>query len=489
MRRSQQMNAGELIKQANQLKRSGKLDEAIALYRQVIEINPNFAWVYYNLGDIFVKQENLDEAVIYYRQGLEIAPSSPWFLYSLGNVLWATGDLEAATQYLEKAIDIKPGFYKFHQSLGEVLTQQGKFDEALVSYHKAINLNPQIANSYLGCCVGYIYKGELSRAHKYIERVLKLSPRIPKGNFYHEFLKTIDKLAIQAKSGVEKDVLNVVEAKENFRNGICSSNRARKILELVEDYLSQVRDQNDLKSIGFHRTHRCLSEMILPGGDYLDILKKLHFLLKPNTYVEIGIESGRSFRIAHPPTISIGIDPQPKLRKTPSSAKVFTLTSNEFFQQHNLLQELNNNTVDLAFIDGLHLFEQSLQDFINLEKYSSKKTIICFHDTLPLDRVTSNRDFSTMFWSGDVWKVVPILKQYRPDLEILTVPTKPTGLTIVTNLNADSVILSDHYDAIVNEYMNKEWVDDYDLRYAMLSVFSNNWNSIKARLKEVGLTQ
>lgn len=38
------MSAGDPIKKANQLKRQGKLDEAIALYHQVIEINSNFAW-------------------------------------------------------------------------------------------------------------------------------------------------------------------------------------------------------------------------------------------------------------------------------------------------------------------------------------------------------------------------------------------------------------------------------------------------------------
>ncbi|MDY7005641.1 MAG: tetratricopeptide repeat protein [Cyanobacteriota bacterium] len=55
------MSAGQLLKQANQLKRVGRLDEAIALYHQVIEINPNFAWAYHNLGNAFVKQGHLDE--------------------------------------------------------------------------------------------------------------------------------------------------------------------------------------------------------------------------------------------------------------------------------------------------------------------------------------------------------------------------------------------------------------------------------------------
>ncbi|WP_434222638.1 tetratricopeptide repeat protein [Limnospira platensis CENA597] len=72
------MSAGELLKQANRLKRVGKLDEAIRLYHQVIEINPHFAWAYHSLGDALVKQGNLEEAVTCYSEGLKINPNSAW---------------------------------------------------------------------------------------------------------------------------------------------------------------------------------------------------------------------------------------------------------------------------------------------------------------------------------------------------------------------------------------------------------------------------
>ncbi len=41
------MTTGDLIIQGNKLKREGKLDEAIALYIQAIELNPGFAFTYY----------------------------------------------------------------------------------------------------------------------------------------------------------------------------------------------------------------------------------------------------------------------------------------------------------------------------------------------------------------------------------------------------------------------------------------------------------
>jgi Flp pilus assembly protein TadD len=140
-----QTSAGELLKKANRLKRENQLDEAIALYHQVIEINPNFAWAYHNLGDAFVKRGNLNEAIVYYRQGLEIIPNSPSFNYSLGSVYWKTGDLEAATQYLEKVIDLQPDFGKSYQLLGQTLTQKGEFERATIAYSKVAQLNPGLS--------------------------------------------------------------------------------------------------------------------------------------------------------------------------------------------------------------------------------------------------------------------------------------------------------------------------------------------------------
>lgn len=57
------MSAGQLLKQANQLKRAGRLHKTlaepsgsyIAPYHQAIEINPDFASTHYNLGYAFVK--------------------------------------------------------------------------------------------------------------------------------------------------------------------------------------------------------------------------------------------------------------------------------------------------------------------------------------------------------------------------------------------------------------------------------------------------
>lgn len=83
------MSAGQLLRQANQLKRGGKLEEAITLYHQVIEITPNFAWTYYELGDALAKNSQHDEATIAYKRATDInkKQNSVYFSYTLEKLL------------------------------------------------------------------------------------------------------------------------------------------------------------------------------------------------------------------------------------------------------------------------------------------------------------------------------------------------------------------------------------------------------------------
>ncbi|MEI2423273.1 tetratricopeptide repeat protein, partial [Arthrospira platensis SPKY2] len=87
MRSIQGMSAGELLRQANQLKRSGRLDEAIALYHQVIDINPHFAWAYHSLGDVLAKKDSWDEASSFYQKAVKINPNLASSFIMLGKTL------------------------------------------------------------------------------------------------------------------------------------------------------------------------------------------------------------------------------------------------------------------------------------------------------------------------------------------------------------------------------------------------------------------
>jgi tetratricopeptide (TPR) repeat protein len=210
------------------------------------------------------------------------------------------------------------------------------------------------------------------------------------------------------------------------------------------------------------------AEQEMPGPDYYDWLQRFHKWLNPSSYVEIGLGHGRSLALTGPNTRAIGIDPYEGSWERLNyicpygPATLFPMTSDDFFAHHDLRKIIGQETFDLAFIDGLHLFDQVLKDFINLERYARKESVILIHDCLPIAPIVAEREHTTGFWTGDVWRIIPCLKTFRPDLKIATIPTKPSGLGIVTNLDATSTILEDNYDEIVRYYLSLSCPENFE---------------------------
>jgi tetratricopeptide (TPR) repeat protein len=198
-----------------------------------------------------------------------------------------------------------------------------------------------------------------------------------------------------------------------------------------------------------------LASVRLPGPPYRDVLRRLHELVRPRSYLEIGVETGATLAFAKGAERAIGIDPDPsKLRRdlVPGCARVFHETSDAFFARQTRAQALGEHHVDLAFIDGMHWFEYALRDFVNVEAWSSKSSLVVLHDCLPLFPLTASRERRTKFWVGDVWKVVGILRRYRPELRVKIVLTAPSGLCIVRGLDPTSRVLRERLDEIIEEY-------------------------------------
>jgi hypothetical protein len=230
----------------------------------------------------------------------------------------------------------------------------------------------------------------------------------------------------------------------------------------------------------FDPAYHLQARIILGGETYIGVLARIHELLHPRTYVEIGIFDGRSLQMAMPPTIAIGIDPEPKLARQPApNHRVFAETSDMFFASRNLREVLGGLPVDLAFIDGMHHFEYALRDFVNLERHCTRDSVIMIHDCYPLDRETAERIPRTNFWSGDIWRLIVLLKRHRPDLAIDTVGTPPTGLAIVRKLDPESRFLSERVGPLCDEFLALDYAYLDDNKAQKLNLFPNEWQRIK----------
>jgi len=233
--------------------------------------------------------------------------------------------------------------------------------------------------------------------------------------------------------------------------------------------------------------HSLLAQLALPGARYTDVLAGIHRRLAPRTYLEIGVATGATIALAGKDTAAIGVDPDPKIDKPlGSNVRIYPLTSDEFFGQHDVAREFGGQPVDFAFIDGMHHFEFALRDFIAIERYCTSRSIILLHDTYPLNRRTAERNRVTTFWSGDIWRLVLALKKYRSDLSLHTIGAAPTGLTMVRRLDPGSRVLTDRMDEIISEFLAIDYSAIDADKPGTLNLFPNDWPQIESLLANAG---
>jgi hypothetical protein len=189
--------------------------------------------------------------------------------------------------------------------------------------------------------------------------------------------------------------------------------------------------------------------------DYLDFIGAVHERLEPPTYLEIGIRFGASLELSKATTI--GVDPAYELRhQAPEGAELFRETSDDFFERTDPLRHFGGRPAAMSFIDGMHLAEYALRDFINVEAHSHWTSAVVFDDILPRDPDEAARERTTRVWAGDVFKVIGVLEKHRPDLTVLRIGTKPTGLLLVLGLDPESSVLGERYDEIAAEIVTAD---------------------------------
>ena len=122
----------------------GRCDEAIAQYREALEINPDYVQAHGNLRGPGPAGTG-DEAIAEYRELLKISPRDAEAYCNSGLALASAGRLDEAAAEYREAIKIDPNEAVAHGALGIALASVGRLDEAVAEYESALKINPNDA--------------------------------------------------------------------------------------------------------------------------------------------------------------------------------------------------------------------------------------------------------------------------------------------------------------------------------------------------------
>lgn len=186
-------------------------------------------------------------------------------------------------------------------------------------------------------------------------------------------------------------------------------------------------------------------EVISGDIKYIDALAELHQVLAPRLYLELGVRNGHSLALAK--GRAIGVDPYPDITQPlASTTSIVRSTSDAFFQKGVALLD---GGVDLALIDGMHWAEYVFRDFVGVEKHSNPWAVVVIDDAFPSHPAQARRRRHTQVWTGDVWRAVECVKAQRPELIIVPLSTRPTGMALIAGLDPESRVLRDNYNPLL----------------------------------------
>jgi len=155
---------------------TGKHEMAVQYISRAIALKPAAAAYHSNLGEVYRALARLNEAAVSLRQALALQPASAEARNNLGAVLQAQGKLDEAIVQYQQAVAFKPDYAEAYNNLGTAFADEGKFDESVAQYQRAVALKPAYTEAYYNLGNALKAQGKLDEAVAQYQRAVALKP-------------------------------------------------------------------------------------------------------------------------------------------------------------------------------------------------------------------------------------------------------------------------------------------------------------------------
>ena len=108
----------------------GKLDQAIAAFRQVLAKQSTIYLARYGLGKALAQKQQYKEAIEHLHKAVALQPDSSWANFEIGRALNKTGDFKTAAVHLEIAANRMGEFSEVHALLADAYDHLGRKSDA-----------------------------------------------------------------------------------------------------------------------------------------------------------------------------------------------------------------------------------------------------------------------------------------------------------------------------------------------------------------------
>lgn len=165
-----------LFEQAQHYHQTGKLEQAKAIYQELLEEDPKDPVLLHSLA-ILLSQQGLHKDAIAHIEKAAALSQADFKLYtSLGNIYLRAKLPKKAMDAFNKLLTLKPGYAIAHSNLGNCHLALNQFDQAKSHYQQAIELDNTLVDAKYNYATLMAKQNQFEKAKTLLQSILKHHP-------------------------------------------------------------------------------------------------------------------------------------------------------------------------------------------------------------------------------------------------------------------------------------------------------------------------
>ena len=168
-----------VFQNAVHLHEQGKLDEAEAVYRQLLEISPENTDLLHLLGMIAMQRKSFDSAIELLYKAVRLCPESEAYEFTLAQALQDAGHPKEALEHYQAVLERNDTFPETYHNMGIIYRFEGEIEEAKRLFAKAIEMRPEFSSAYVNLALIERDEGHLQKAMDLLDQAIKADPQNP----------------------------------------------------------------------------------------------------------------------------------------------------------------------------------------------------------------------------------------------------------------------------------------------------------------------
>ncbi len=354
----------DLMIEASNLHKSGKLEELENVLRKIVDIDNNYYPALFNIARLLEIKKNILEAIKFYKKVIEINSNHLESFVNLANCYEDINEMEEAVKVLEKACKLFPDNHEVYYSSARLCHQRNiDIEKALNYYKKTLSINSDFVLAQHGLGQIYKIKGDFNEAKEIFKKIIHSNP--------NNMSACYDITDILNEDEINKDIkrLKLIDIKNlNDINKIFFYLSMAKRYEIIKNYEKSFYYYD----LGNNLKKKYSNFSIDNENDRFDVVKKITEKFKFNIKKNIGNKSSKPIFIIGMPRSGTTLVEQiiSSHSKVEGGGEFCNFT--DFFQKLN--PERNKNLYEVL----KSLTEKNISDvgkmyLDTIEKISNKK--------------------------------------------------------------------------------------------------------------------